>query len=79
MGNDQRKNDNKIIDSLARIETSLGAVVDITGRHDEALYGNGKEGVVTEVSNLKLRWGIAKYVLGGASFLIVAEILSEVI
>ena len=76
---DPRKNDDKIIDSLARIETNLDHIGGLVTHHDKTLFGNGKEGIVTEVSNLKLRWGIAKYFIGGSMILIVTEIVSEII
>jgi len=74
-----RKNDDIIIDSLARIETTLDTIGGQVSRHDKAIYGNGKEGIVTDVSNLKQRWSIAKYLVAGSLVLVVGEIVSEII
>jgi len=74
-----RKNDDIIIDSLARIETKVDTIGGQVSRHDKAIYGNGKEGVLTDVSNLKQRWAVAKYLVGGSLILVVGEIVSEII
>jgi len=48
-------------------------------RLEKKIYGNGgEEGLVTQVSNLNLRWAIAKYLIGGISFVMLGAVVKYI-
>jgi len=67
----------EVIATLARIEAHAEQAKKTLIRHDKAIFGNGQEGLTTEVSKLKLKWSFAKYFGGAACLLVMAEVINK--
>jgi hypothetical protein len=55
---------NKINQAITRIDTRLDIQTVTTQKHDQVLYGNGKEGIITTVSHLKKLANVVTWIAG---------------